>query len=210
MLLIAYHPTYTAHIEHHSRPLRGRLSGIAVDSRALRRARLEAGLTLAQVAGSEVTRQAVHQVETGRARPSLRTLEAIAGRLGRPVSDFLSRAPDGGVPVPSTETGTTELERLCLEHRYPEALEAATSQIERESAIRPRAVAHLYAGRALLQLARPGEAEEHLRTARQLFEAAGDPWGAAEALDWEGSAAYLQEQVEAAFRLGEEIGRAHV
>jgi tetratricopeptide (TPR) repeat protein/DNA-binding XRE family transcriptional regulator len=201
-------PSYTASIEQHSRPLRGRLSGIDVDPGALRRARLEAGLSLAQVAGSELSRQAVHLVETGKVRPSPRTLETIAARLGRPVTDFL---PGGSAAwsASTPEAHSRDLERLCETHRYPEALDLALSRTGPEAVPRLRAVAHLYAGRALCQLARPAEAAEHLRRARELFESTGDPWGAAEALDWEGSAAYLEERIEPALALTEEALRRY-
>ena len=39
--------------------------GVAVDAAALKRARLDAGLSLAEVAGDRMTRQAVHLIETG-------------------------------------------------------------------------------------------------------------------------------------------------
>ncbi len=83
------------------------------------------------------------------------------------------------------------------------------SRIGHEGALRPRAVAHLYAGRALFHLTRPVEAAEHLRRARDLFDASGDPWGAAEAMDWEGSAAYVEERIELALSLTEEALRRY-
>src|SRR5262245_4937252 len=147
-------------------------------------------------------------IETGKVRPSLRTLETIARRLGRPASEFLP-GPATGYPVSVVDVVNPDLERLCQEHRYTEALQEAVSQVAREATTRLRAIAHLYAGRALVQLARPAEAAEHLGEARELFEAAGDPWGAAEAMDWEGSAAYLEDRVERALSLIEEALRRY-
>src|SRR5215469_15063487 len=96
---------------------RGRRSGVDVDHGLLQRARYEAGLSLAQVAGRELTRQAVHLIETGRVRPSGRSLEIIAGRLGRPVSDFVRESgPDGG---PDLDL----LEQLCQRHQYEQLLD---------------------------------------------------------------------------------------
>lgn len=67
----------------------GRGSGVAVDPERVRQARATAGLTLAQVAGDEVSRTFLHQVEHGLARPSPPVLKLIARRTGRPLSYFM-------------------------------------------------------------------------------------------------------------------------
>src|SRR5215472_6509421 len=69
---------------------RRRPKGIAVRPEAVRQARLDAGLSLAELAGGQVTRAAIHLVETGKMRPSMRTLQLIAQRTGRPVSYFMA------------------------------------------------------------------------------------------------------------------------
>ena len=56
---------------------RQRPRGVAVNASALKRARLDAHLSLADVAGESMTKQAVHLFETGRARPSLDKLRLI-------------------------------------------------------------------------------------------------------------------------------------
>src|SRR2546429_417857 len=63
--------------------------GLAVVPEDIRRARLAAGLSLAMVAGDDLSRAAVHRIEQGKVRPSLRTLQLIAGRIGQPVERFL-------------------------------------------------------------------------------------------------------------------------
>jgi transcriptional regulator with XRE-family HTH domain len=63
-------------------------SGVLVDPLRVRAARQEAGLSLAQVAGDDVSRTFLLFVEQGRSRPSLRVLSLIARRTGRPVSYF--------------------------------------------------------------------------------------------------------------------------
>jgi len=55
-------------------------------------ARVAAGLSLAQLAGDQVSRTFIHLVEHGRARPSPKVLELIARRTGRPVDYFLGVA----------------------------------------------------------------------------------------------------------------------
>lgn len=51
-------------------------------------ARLEARLTLQEVAGEAVTRAAIHLIETGRNRPTRPTLERIAQATRKPISYF--------------------------------------------------------------------------------------------------------------------------
>lgn len=55
----------------------------------LLRARLEAGLSQRQLCGDEITRNMLSQIEHGTAKPSVGTLQYLAGRLGKPVSYFL-------------------------------------------------------------------------------------------------------------------------
>ncbi|MEP7104812.1 MAG: helix-turn-helix transcriptional regulator [Chloroflexota bacterium] len=52
--------------------------GVNVRAGAVREARLATGLTLAALASNQVSRQAVHQVESGRVRPTLPLLNLIA------------------------------------------------------------------------------------------------------------------------------------
>jgi len=54
----------------------------------VREARTERGLSLAGLAGSEVSRAFIHQLEQGLARPSAQVLEMIARRTGKSVSYF--------------------------------------------------------------------------------------------------------------------------
>jgi transcriptional regulator with XRE-family HTH domain len=64
-------------------------SGLNVDPLRARQARLEAGLSLAQVAGDDVSRTFIHLVEQGRSRPSIAVLRLIARRTGKPLTYFL-------------------------------------------------------------------------------------------------------------------------
>ncbi len=56
----------------------------------VRQARAERGLSLAELAGTEVSRAFIHQLEQGLARPSLQVLEMIAQRTGKSVGFFTS------------------------------------------------------------------------------------------------------------------------
>ncbi len=55
----------------------------------IRRARLEAGLTQANLAGGDITRNMLSLIENGQATPSLATLCSIAERLGLPPGALL-------------------------------------------------------------------------------------------------------------------------
>lgn len=55
----------------------------------LRRARLDAGLSQAQLGEPHFTRAYVSAIELGKVRPSMKSLEFIATKLGRPASFFI-------------------------------------------------------------------------------------------------------------------------
>jgi tetratricopeptide (TPR) repeat protein len=161
----------------------------------VRQARLDARLTLAQVAGSDVSRQAIHLVETGKARPSAAVLELIAQRTGRPLSSFLRRKLDDATG--STSIQVKELEWLCLDRRYDEAAAAATNLLKEALSLRAEAETTFYLGQALVQLSRPAEALPHLEAACAGADRLLDPWLAVECLDWQAGALYVMEDPRA-------------
>ena len=55
----------------------------------LKQARLEAGLSQRQLCGEEITRNMLSLIENGSAKPSMKTLQYLAGRLKKSVSYFL-------------------------------------------------------------------------------------------------------------------------
>lgn len=71
-------------------------SGVQVNPSRVHEARIEAGLSLAQVAGDDVSRTFIHFVEQGRSRPSQTVLALIARRTGKPISYFLDGSPQEG------------------------------------------------------------------------------------------------------------------
>lgn len=62
----------------------------------LKQARLQAGLSQRQLCEGIVTRNMLSQMENGAANPSLSTLSALAGRLGKPLGYFLEEQEDPG------------------------------------------------------------------------------------------------------------------
>ena len=86
----------------------------------LRLARMEAGLSQRQLCGEEITRNMLSQIEHGTAKPSMKTLQFLASRLGKSVSFFLDEEA-----VVSPNTQVMERARRCFdESLYSEALEA--------------------------------------------------------------------------------------
>ena len=58
----------------------------------IKQARLAAGLSQRQLCGEEITRNMLSLIENGAAKPSMKTLQYLAGRLGKNVSFFLDEA----------------------------------------------------------------------------------------------------------------------
>ncbi len=59
----------------------------------IRRTRIACGLSQTQLAGKNLTRSFISQVENGRCLPSPQTLRILADRLGKPISYFLEEQP---------------------------------------------------------------------------------------------------------------------
>src|SRR5215471_5711489 len=90
--------------------------GVPIIPSRVRQARTERGLSLADVAGEEVSRAFIHQLEQGLARPSLQILEMIASRTGKSVSYFTGGEvqPSAGPDLSSDLVATSKrLERLA-------------------------------------------------------------------------------------------------
>src|SRR5262249_43359500 len=90
--------------------------GVPIIPSRVRHARTERGLSLADLAGTEVSRAFIHQLEQGLARPSLEILELIAQRTGKSVSYFThGDLQTTGMPDLSSDLVATSkrLERLA-------------------------------------------------------------------------------------------------
>jgi len=80
-----------------------------VDPERVREARLQAGLSLAQIAGDDVSRTFIHFVERGRSRPSRSVLALIARRTGKPISYFMLQPLDDSRPSTDLEGEMTRV-----------------------------------------------------------------------------------------------------
>jgi transcriptional regulator with XRE-family HTH domain len=74
--------------------------GVAIIPGRVREARTEQGLSLADLAGTEVSRAFIHQLEQGLAKPSVEILEMIAKRTGKSTDFFTSGTDTPVSPVP--------------------------------------------------------------------------------------------------------------
>jgi tetratricopeptide (TPR) repeat protein len=149
---------------------------------------------MSQLAGSNLTRQAIFLIEAGKARPSMQTLEMIATRTAKPVEYFL-KSPEaiGARTSAATDTRLEELQALCLQQQFDNAITAGLTLLEH--ALPPRIEAHArhYVGQAFVRSTQPDQGLEHLHRAQVLLGQEPDPWLAAECADWEACALYLKE-----------------
>jgi tetratricopeptide (TPR) repeat protein/DNA-binding XRE family transcriptional regulator len=167
---------------------RGRRRGVEIKPGTVKQARSEAGLSLAQVAGTELSRTAIYFVETGKAKPSMETLKLIALRTGRPLDYFLSRQLTDG---PRSTVGTEEIERLIVTGDLAGALAKAEPELATERNPEMQARIKFLMATAHLRLGQPVPARRLASSARAHFEAAGDMLMTAECLGTEASAAYV-------------------
>ena len=111
----------------------------------LKDARIEAGLSQRQLCGDVITRNMLSQIESGKARPSMQTLQYLAQMLGKPVSWFLDELPPE-IPEDPTPEQAREYYR---QRKYQECLELLDTCQQTESGEE----AELWLLRTLCQLA---------------------------------------------------------
>lgn len=185
---------------------RPRLKGVDVRPGSVKQARLEAGMSLAQVAGADITRAAIHLIENARSRPSMPTLELIARRTGRPLSFFLpepSSVP-GGTPVALSRLD--EIEGLAAREDFRGVIAVAEPRLEELNDAWTEARLRFHVGGAHTRLMETEQARPHLRRARELFESLGDRWMVVECMDRQ-AVAMLLEQNPGSLELAEEALR---
>jgi tetratricopeptide (TPR) repeat protein len=175
---------------------RPRLKGVDVKPGSVRTARLDAGLSLAAVASGELTRAAIHLIETGRSRPSMPTLQLIASRTGKPLSYFLADRPLA-TSRRERDPRLAELERLVEFNQHQEAIALGRSLREQQLEPADEALVNHLLGEALVRTTQPDAALEPLRRAKELYGLLGDRYGYVDVLDWEASCLYHLEDAQA-------------
>jgi tetratricopeptide (TPR) repeat protein/DNA-binding XRE family transcriptional regulator len=167
-------------------PRRGRRSGVAVDPQAVRQARAEAGLSLAQVADGKVSRTAIHLIEAGKTRPSLETLQLIAAKTGKSMAYFVA-------PPPPDLRGRriSDLESALLRNDMSRVLELGARLLEEGVDEATEASARYIVGRAHLRRGEGRAALDHLEIAGRIFKNHDDPWKSVECSDQTACAYFL-------------------
>jgi tetratricopeptide (TPR) repeat protein len=178
---------------------RPRPPGVLVDPDAVKRARQDAGLTLAQVANGEITRGAIHLIEAGRSNPSMKTLQLIARRTRRPVSFFLANPRQAGHRRfgSRAEAQVDELEGLAAAGHDRAVIDRGRQLLKEFQDVWAQAHIHYQLGQAHLRLSEAKPAGRHLQRARTQFEEIGDQWMVTECLDGQAGVLYLQENPKA-------------
>lgn len=173
---------------------RRRLPGINLRPGAVKLARTESGLSLAQLGRGHVTAPAIYLIETGRTRPSLPTLEHIARRTGKPVEFFLAE------PVGATDdvqASLLELELMVADRRYGEAILIGTSLLDRGSSAFRLGRIRYFLALAYLGSSQDERASALLADARAHFEAVNDGVMLAECIGAQAALATTQQSKEA-------------
>src|SRR5579859_4463291 len=179
---------------------RGRRRGVEIKPGTVKQARLEAGLSLGQVARGDISRTAIYFVETGKAKPSIETLKLIAERTGRPLDYFLaSPMADDRPPA----FAIIEIERLIAAGDNVGA--AAVGESALGQGLDPDTSARIKFHMAMvyLRLAQPVVGRRYASSARAYFEQVGDLLMTAECLGSEATAAYVLQDASRALGLAE-------
>lgn len=154
-----------------TRPKRRRLPGVNLRPGSVKQARLESGLSLAQLGRGHVTAPAIYLIETGRTRPSLPTLEHIARRTGKPVEFFLA---DPANVSDQTAVSLLAMHSFVAEGRIDEAIQLGRTLLESGTSAFRLGDIRFHLAQAYLNSSEPESAGPLLAEARSHFEAVGD------------------------------------
>src|SRR5258708_31583589 len=147
---------------------RGRRTGVEVREGSVLQARKEAGLSLAEEAGEEISRTAIHLIEHGRIKPSLETLQQISRQTRKPMDFFL--VSDDAAEARPTPPQVQELERLTMMRDFDAVIRVGLPLVGKAWKKPERALLHFYIGQAYCRMVRPAEALEHLPPPPPAFE----------------------------------------
>lgn len=160
----------------------------------MKQARVEVGLSLAQLGKGHVTAPAIYLIETGRTRPSLPTLEHIARRTNKPIEFFL--AEQTGAPD-DTMAKLIELEAMVADGRSREAIALGNSLMERATSAFRLGRIRFFLAQAYLAASMPDRAVALLKEARSHFETVNDGVMLAECIGAQATAAALVQSKDA-------------
>jgi tetratricopeptide (TPR) repeat protein/DNA-binding XRE family transcriptional regulator len=160
---------------------------------AVRQARSEAGLSLAGVARTDLSRTAIFLIETGKSNPTLPTLELIAERTGKPIDYFL----DDELPAAGPGIDFIEIEQFLASEDFERVKELTAHHLGVRLPRADTAWLRFLKGQAHIRQADADGAAPLLASAREYYESVIDKAMAVECLSWEVNVPYLLEDPDA-------------
>jgi tetratricopeptide (TPR) repeat protein len=139
----------------------------------IRKARIDAGLSQAQLGTPHFTRAYVSAIELGKVRPAMKSLEFMADKLGKPTSYFMEdeeaerRRREHAAAVARSS-------QLVSEGKASEAIELLDSLLKRAATPFERALLQRSLGRAYTQDHKASDAVAALSEALRFFKAVDD------------------------------------
>jgi tetratricopeptide (TPR) repeat protein len=154
----------------------------------LREARVAAGLSQAQLGAPYYTRAHVSAIELGKIRPAMKSLEHMAGKLGRSASYFIEDAAIERTRR-EQEFDVDRVSALASRMNAAECIRDADQLLDRTAlSTRQRCRLHLARARALNLTEQPSQALKDLTIAQRLVGPLNDQ-ALAQAIDYELAAA---------------------
>ncbi len=135
----------------------------------LRAARLEAGLSQSQLGSPHFTRAYVSAVELGKIQPSVKSLEYLADRLGKPVSYFMED-PSEGQRRQEREFEMLRAKDLIARGQASEAITIVESLLEHPAHSQERLEMQRLLARAYVEARSPAKALPYLEAAVRIAE----------------------------------------
>ena len=138
----------------------------------IRKARLESGLSQAQLGAPHFTRAYLSAIELGKVRPAMKSLEFLADKLGKPASYFLEDA-EADRRRQEREFEIRSAEVLLSRQTAAQAIERTRPLLESSESPAERCRLHLILGTAHNHLVQGPEALRELAAAERLQQSAG-------------------------------------
>ena len=139
----------------------------------IRKARIEAGLSQAELGAPHFTRAYVSAIELGKVRPAMKSLEFMAEKLGKPAAYFLEDA-DADRRRQEQAAMIARGSQLISEGKTSEAIALLETALKRAATPGARASLQRSLGRAYTQARRAPEAMVALNEALRFFKATND------------------------------------
>jgi tetratricopeptide (TPR) repeat protein len=179
---------------------RRRPKGIDLKPDSIRTARTEAGLSLADLAGAELSRAAVHLIETGQARPALAHVERMAKLTGKPLTYFVSDEDVlsyRGERMDDLNLRVSRLEATYERGDYNDGVTDARKLLSAVLGLAAETQVRYWLARGLNLTGEPAQAEIQIDLALATVDPNEDPYLMAECLDCKAGALYLQQDPRA-------------